>query len=452
MTPPRVETILVVDDNHSEREAIVKILTKEDYQVLEAPDGNLALDILKHHTIHLILTDLRMPQMDGEQLLKASKLLQPNVDIVIISAHGTIEKAVELLKTGASDFLTKPFKKAELLRTLKHTLERQNLILQNRELTQEVERLRQRDQLIGKCLAFQKTLELAQQVAPSEATVLITGESGTGKELFADLIHRNSLRKEGPFIKVNCAAIPENLLESEFFGHERGSFTGAISQKQGRFELAHHGTLFLDEIAEMTMALQAKLLRILQSGEFERVGGTKTLKADVRVVAATNQDLKKAVAEKNFREDLYYRLNVISLKLPPLRERAEDIPLIASHFIQRYKEKNKKEILGISPEAVEFLMNYSWPGNIRELENIIERAIVVSREKMLSLQDFPSDLTSTSQASNPLNLPLGSTLAEIERYVIQEMLRRTHGDKETTAKILGISSRTIYRRLEEEEL
>lgn len=448
---PQTQTILIADDNHSEREALAKILNKENYYVLQAQDGEEALNLIRTQSVNLILTDLQMPNLDGEQLLKAVKIIQPDIEVIFISGHGTIEKAVEAIKGGAHDFLTKPFKKIELLRIIRKNLERQSLVLQNKLLTEEVALLKRKEQLIGKSPPFQKIVDLAIQVAPSEATVLITGESGTGKELFADLIHTYSFRKNAPFIKVNCAALPEHLLDSEFFGHERGAFTGAVNQKPGRFELAHNGTIFLDEVAEMSPALQAKLLRVLQIGEFERVGGTKTIRVDVRILAATNRDLKMAVEAKQFREDLYYRLNVIALKLPPLRERKEDIPLLVQHFINIFKDKNKKEIKGIEKETIDILTNYTWPGNIRELENAIERAVVITKSAFISRQDLPPEFTNQTHLSNKLSFCLGTPLAEIEKQIILETLRKTNGDKETAAKMLGISTRTIYRKLEELE-
>ena len=444
-------TILIADDNHSEREALAKILNKENYSVLQAQDGEEALNLVRTHPVNLILTDLQMPNLDGEQLLKAVKIIQPTIEVIFISGHGTIEKAVDAIKSGAYDFLTKPFKKIELLRIIRKNLERQSLVLQNKILTEEVALLKKKEQLIGKSSNFQKIIDLAIQVASSEATVLITGESGTGKELFANLIHNCSTRKNAPFIKVNCAALPEHLLDSEFFGHERGSFTGAINQKPGRFELAHTGTIFLDEVAEMSPALQAKLLRVLQLGEFERVGGTKTLRVDIRILAASNRDLKVAVENKQFREDLYYRLNVISLKLPPLRERKEDIPLLVQHFMNVFKEKNKKDIKGIEKETIDILTNYGWPGNIRELENAIERAVVITKNTFISPSDLPSEFSTQTHPFNKLSFSLGTPLAEIEKQIIFETLRKTNGDKETAAKMLGISTRTIYRKLEDLE-
>lgn len=446
---PLSATILIADDNHSEREALAKILTKENYHVLQAEDGEDALKQIRKVSVNLVLTDLQMPNLDGEQLLKAVKIIQPDVEVIFISGHGTIEKAVEAIKSGAYDFLTKPFKKLDLLRIIHKNLERQSLLMQNKRLSEEVALLRKRERLIGKNASFRKVMDLAAQVAPSEATILITGESGTGKELFADLIHNCSSRKNAPFIKVNCAALPENLLESEFFGHERGAFTGAVQQKPGRFELAHGGTIFLDEIAEMTPQLQAKLLRVLQMGEFERVGGTKTIKVDVRILAATNRDLKAEVEAKRFREDLFYRLNVIAIHLPPLRNRIEDIPLIVQHFINVFKEKNKKDIKGIEKETLEQLMLYHWPGNIRELENAIERAVVITRNAFLSPEDLPPEFNHKSKFSNTITFPLGIPLAEIEKQVILETLKKTDYDKEMAAKMLGISTRTIYRKLEE---
>jgi two-component system response regulator HydG len=391
-----------------------------------------------------------MPKISGQELLKAAKTIAPDVEVVVITGHGTVEDAVEAMKEGAYDFITKPFKRVQLERTIRRAAEKQALALQNRRLQARLNELQGAGRIIGTSPVMLRTLELVRQVAPSTATVLIYGESGTGKELIADAIHHGSPRRERACIKVNCAALPEQLLESELFGHERGAFTGAVARKEGRFELADGGTLFMDEIGDISSAMQAKLLRVLQSGEFERVGGTRTLKVDVRLVAATHADLAALVREKRFREDLYYRLNVITIKLSPLRERREDIPLLAHHFLQKYAAKNAKDIGGVTEEALDILQTYAWPGNVRELENVIERAVVLTQSSQISPADLPETLVRTDQAARHLVISIGTPLEEVEDRLIEETLRYTKGDKTLAAKLLGIATRTIYRRLKGE--
>ncbi len=440
-------TILVVDDEESIRDVLVKILNKEGYNTLSAAEGKAALNILREKDVNLILTDLKMPAMDGLELLTVCKMIKPTVEIILITAYATVEKAVEAIKEGAFDFIVKPFKRKVLIDLINQALEKQTLNFQ-KELEQGrlLEEFQKEGDVVGHSEAIKKIIRLAKQVAHSQANILIQGESGTGKEVIASLIHNMSPRKNKPFIKVCCAALPETLLESELFGYEAGAFTGAITQKQGRFELANEGTLFLDEIAEINPLLQVKLLRVLQKGEFERLGGTKTIQCNVRILAATNANLAKKVEEKQFREDLFYRLNVISFTIPPLRDRKEDIPLLVSHFVELYSKKNNKEIRGISRDAMEFLMGYSWPGNVRELENAIERAVVLTRDNSISLKDFPETIHKEKIDEGKLTIALGATLKEIEKEVIMETLRRTRGDKEAAAKLLGIATSTIYRK------
>ena len=354
------------------------------------------------------------------------------------------------MKEGAYDFITKPFKRVQLEKTIRKAAEKQALVLQNRALQQRLDELQGTGQIIGGSPAMLRTLDLVKQVAASAATVLIQGESGTGKELIANASHHGSPRRGRPFIKVNCAALPETLLESELFGYERGAFTGAVARKEGRFELADGGTLFMDEIGDLSPATQSKLLRILQEGEFERLGGTRTLKADVRLVAATNADLATLVREKRFREDLFYRLNVITIRIPPLRERREDIPLLAQHFLRRFSAKNAKALTGFTDEAMDLLQTYAWPGNVRELENVIERAVVLTRASMISPADFPETVVGSDQAARHLVISIGTRLEEVEDRLIDETLRYTKGDKTLAAKLLGIATRTIYRRLKGE--
>ena len=442
--------VLVVDDDHAIREALSRTLEKFGYEVVLAEDGQAGLDRLRESEIHILLADLQMPKISGQELLKAAKTIAPDVEVVVITGHGTVEDAVEAMKEGAYDFITKPFKRVQLERTIRRAAEKQALALQNRRLQARLNELQGAGRIIGTSPVMLRTLELVRQVAPSTATVLIYGESGTGKELIADAIHHGSTRRERACIKVNCAALPEQLLESELFGHERGAFTGAVARKEGRFELADGGTLFMDEIGDISSAMQAKLLRVLQSGEFERVGGTRTLKVDVRLVAATHADLAALVREKRFREDLYYRLNVITIKLSPLRERREDIPLLAHHFLQKYAAKNAKDIGGVTEEALDILQTYAWPGNVRELENVIERAVVLTQSSQISPADLPETLVRTDQAARHLVISIGTPLEEVEDRLIEETLRYTKGDKTLAAKLLGIATRTIYRRLKGE--
>ena len=442
--------VLVVDDDHAIREALSRTLEKFGYEVVLAEDGQAGLDRLRESEIHILLADLQMPKISGQELLRAAKTIAPDIEVVVITGHGTVEDAVEAMKEGAYDFITKPFKRVQLERTIRRAAEKQALALQNRRLQARLNELQGAGRIIGTSPVMLRTLELVRQVAPSTATVLIYGESGTGKELIADAIHHGSPRRERACIKVNCAALPEQLLESELFGHERGAFTGAVARKEGRFELADGGTLFMDEIGDISSAMQAKLLRVLQSGEFERVGGTRTLKVDVRLVAATHADLAALVREKRFREDLYYRLNVITIKLSPLRERREDIPLLAHHFLQKYAAKNAKDIGGVTEEALDILQTYAWPGNVRELENVIERAVVLAQSSQISPADLPETLVRTDQAARHLVISIGTPLEEVEDRLIEETLRYTKGDKTLAAKLLGIATRTIYRRLKGE--
>ena len=442
--------VLVVDDDQAVREALARTLEKLGFDVAAAADGQAGLDCLRQGDIHILLADLKMPKLSGQELLKAAKAIAPDVEVIVITGHGTVEDAVEAMKEGAYDFITKPFKRVQLEKTIKKAAEKQALVLQNRALQQRLDQLEDAGQIIGSSPAMLRTLDLVGQVAPSTATVLIQGESGSGKELIANAIHHGSPRRDRPFIKLNCAALPETLLESELFGYERGAFTGAVARKEGRFELADGGTLFMDEIGDLSPATQAKLLRVLQAGEFERLGGTRTLKVDVRLVAATNADLVTRVREKRFREDLFYRLNVITIQIPPLRERHEDIPLLAQHFLRRFAVKNAKAITGFTDEALDVLQTYSWPGNVRELENVVERAVVLTRSTMISPADLPETVVGSDQATRHLVISIGTPLEEVEDRLIEETLRYTKGDKTLAAKLLGIATRTIYRRMKGE--
>ena len=442
--------ILVVDDDHAVRQALSRTLEKAGYDVVLANDGQAGLDRLREGAVHIILADLKMPGLSGQELLKAAKTIAPDVEVIVITGHGTVEDAVEAMKEGAYDFITKPFKRMQLEKTVRKAAEKQALVLENRVLQARVDELQGAGQIIGSSPAILRTLELVNQVAPSTATVLIQCESGTGKELIANALHHGSPRRPRPFIKVNCAALPETLLESELFGYERGAFTGAVARREGRFELADGGTLFMDEIGDLSLTTQAKLLRVLQEGEFDRLGGTRTLKVDVRLVAATHADLSTLVQRKRFREDLFYRLNVITIQIPSLRERREDLPLLAQHFLGRFAAKNAKTISGFTDEALDLLQSYPWPGNVRELENVIERAVVLTRGSMISPADLPETLAGEDQAARHLVISIGTPLEEVEDRLIEETLRYTKGDKTLAAKLLGIATRTIYRRMKGE--
>jgi two-component system response regulator HydG len=435
--------ILVVDDEASNREVLARILTREGYVVEQTDDGRQALDRLRAGGVELVLTDLKMPGMDGLELLRAVRALGQDVELIVMTAYGTVEAAVEAMKEGAYDFITKPLKRVELTTTVRKALERRRLSAENRRLRA---RLAESDEVIGRSAVLRRVLEEVEQVAPSEASVLLEGESGTGKGLLARRIHAASARAAGRLVTVNCAAIPESLLESELFGYEAGAFTGARGRKEGRFDLAAGGTLFLDEVTEMSPAIQVKLLRVLQDGEYERVGGTRTLEADCRILSATNRDLDRAVTEGRFREDLYYRLNVIRIVVPPLRERPEDVPLLAQAFLARFASKNHKEIGGFSPEALDAMAAYRWPGNVRELENVVERAVVLCRGQLVTLENLPEPVRQGRGARQALTFQVGSPLKEMERAMIEATLRFAGGDKNLAANLLGITARTIYRR------
>lgn len=448
--PPADEgtTVLVVDDERSNVESLEKIFQRENMRVLVAGDAKHALEQVRSHRVHVVLTDLMMPGTTGLELLRAIKQVQPEVEVVLMTAYGSVEAAVNAMREGAYDFVEKPLKRMTIVKSVRKAAERGRLLEENRHLKDEIKMLTKRE-IIGSSPAWRRVIEVATQAAPSTATVLVLGESGTGKELLARYIHERSARARKPFVAVNCAAIPETILESELFGHERGAFTGAVAKKDGRFAKATGGTLFLDEIGELSPQVQVKLLRVLQEGEYEPLGGN-TVKADVRIVAATNRDLLAEVQGGRFREDLYYRLNVIAVTAPPLRARREDIPLLVDHFVGLYAKKNGKARLAVARAALERLGDYSWPGNVRELENVIERAVVLSRAETLTEHDLPEAIAKSQRdAPEALAFPVGTPLADIELRVIKETLRHTKGDKGLAAQLLGISTRTIYRKLDE---
>jgi two-component system response regulator HydG len=443
-----VTTVLVVDDERSNCESLEKILSREGMRVLLAHDAKRALELLRGHRVNVVLTDLMMPGTTGLELLRAIKQLSPEVEVVLMTAFGSVEAAVSAMREGAYDFIEKPLKRVSIVKSVRKAAERGRLLAENKSLKNELKLLLRRE-IVGQSQAFRRVVEVAGQAAPSQATVLILGESGTGKELIARYIHEKSPRHRGPFVAVNCAAIPETILESELFGHEKGAFTGAIAKKEGRFARANGGTLFLDEIGELSPHVQVKLLRVLQEGEYEPVGGD-TVRTDARIVAATNRDLTAEVAQGRFRDDLFYRLNVISVTAPPLRARRDDIPLLVDHFLGVYCAKNNRPRLTVSEEAMAKFVEYAWPGNVRELENVVERACVLARGEVVVKDDLPEAIAQAAPvALDKLEFPVGTPLAEVEMRVIRETLRHTKGDKSIAAQLLGISTRTIYRKIEE---
>jgi two-component system response regulator HydG len=446
----KIPTILIVEDDTENRAAMVKVLEGAGYKTLETDNGQQALDLIQEEEVDVLVTDLRLPIMDGVELLKRAKAVSQEIEVIMITGHGTVEIAVEAIKEGAYDFITKPVKKAQLLRAVEKASEKQYLSRENRELRQQLNQTGTR-RIIYSGSEMRDIARMVEQVAPSTATVLITGESGTGKEVVADAIHAASPRRLKPMIKVSCAALPETLLEAELFGYEKGAFTGANARKEGRFELANGGTLFLDEIGEVAPAVQVKLLRVLQDGKFERLGGTRTIDADVRIIAATNKDLHKEVEEKRFREDLFYRLNVVTIQVPALRERKGDVQLLAMHFLKLYADKNNKPIEGFSEEAMLALSSYDWPGNVRELENAIERAVVFTNGKLIPLSVLPQSVSAFAESRHSLTFKIGTPLRELERKAIDITLQHTRGDKNLAARLLGIATRTIYRHLEKVE-
>jgi len=450
MTIRKAPTILVVEDDAENRAAMVKVLEAAEYKVLETDNGQQALDLINEENIDILVTDLRLPVMDGVELLKRAKAMGQDIEVIMITGHGTVEIAVEAIKEGAYDFITKPVKKAQLLRAVEKAAEKQYLSRENRDLRQQLSQSGSR-RIIYASTEMRNITRMVEQVAPSTATILITGESGTGKEVIADAIHAASPRRQKPLIKVSCAALPDTLLESELFGYEKGAFTGANARKEGRFELADGGTLFLDEIGEVSPALQVKLLRVLQDGKFERLGATRTITADVRILAATNKDLHKEVEEKRFREDLFYRLNVINIRIPPLRDRKEDVQLLAMHFLKYYSDKNNKPIESFTEEAMLALSSYDWPGNVRELENAIERAVVFTNGKQIPLSVLPQGVSAFAESRHSLTFKIGTPLRELERKAIDITLHHTRGDKNMAARLLGIATRTIYRHLEKQD-
>ncbi len=440
--------VLIVDDEKNIREGLGKALELDGYQIFLASDGQEALNLIQNTEIDLVISDLKMPKVSGEDVLRQVASSYPTVPVMILTGHGTIEAAVKAMRNGAYDFLTKPVNLDRLSMLVRRALSSRENVLQLRRLQEELDKRRHFSNIIGKSAQIRKIFEVIQQVAPTRASVLITGESGVGKELIADAIHSLSGRREKPFIKVHCAALSESLLESELFGHEKGSFTGAVARKRGRFELANGGTIFLDEIGEINQNIQIKILRVLQEKQFERVGGEETLEVDVRVITATNRDLKEEIAAGGFREDLYYRLNVVNLHIPPLRERKDDIPLLVAAFLKEFSEENGKQIDGIDSKARAALYAYSWPGNIRELRNCIESSVVMSKGNIIGLDDLPPDVRNQTD-ENYIRIAVGATMADAEREVIRSTLSSLKGNKSRTAEILGIGRKTLHRKINE---
>jgi DNA-binding NtrC family response regulator len=453
-------SILVVEDEAKMRRLLELQLGEEGFNVRAAPDAETGLQLLTREQPDLVVTDLRLPGMSGLEFLQAVKRVNAALPVVMITAHGTVSTAVEAMKIGASDFVTKPFALAELVKVIRKELDAHRLREENRSLREALGQRYSYTNIVAQSEKMQAVLALVERVAPTNSTVLIGGESGVGKDLIARAIHEHSQRASGPFVKINSTAIPENLLESELFGYEKGAFSGATTMKPGKFELADKGTLFLDEIGDVPGAIQVKLLRVLQDREFERLGGTKTHKVDVRLVAATNRDLRAALEEGTFREDLYYRLNVVAIDIPPLRDHKEDIPALAIFFLERYARESAKSpgerVASITPAAMKRLMDYHWPGNVRELQNIIERGVTLAAGTVLDVGDIYVDdpsarttggATSGSLASAPNVLPPGMTLEQWEEETIREALRRANGNKSQAARALGLSRNTLRYRL-----
>jgi two-component system response regulator HydG len=443
--------ILVVDDDASHRQMLEAVLSAEAYDISQADDGQSAVAAVEERFYDLILMDVRMSNVGGLEALKRIKEISPGIPVVIMTAYASVSTAVEALKSGAYDYITKPLDIEELKVQVKKALHHRRLEEENIHLKERLGDRFHFANIIGRGSAMKKLFETMALAAPTEATVLIVGESGTGKELIANAVHENSPRRARPFIKVNCAALPETLLESELFGHEKGAFTGALARKQGRFHLAHTGSIFLDEIAEMSPATQAKILRVLQEREFEPLGGTQTVKVDTRVITATNKNLAEEIQRGRFRQDLFYRLNVLTLEVPSLRDRREDIPLLADYFLKRYAEKNRRHFKGFSPRAMDALMRHSWHGNVRELENVVERAVIMARGDLITSAEFPDQLRELEEEAGEVRVELhpGRSLRDVEREMILRTLEETGGNRTHAARILGISRRTLQLKLRE---
>ena len=441
--------ILIVDDEKNTREGLQWGLEAKDREVLAVANGAQGLDVVRSKDVHLLITDLKMPEMDGMALLDAVRRESPATEVVILTGHGTVEGAVDAMKKGAFDYILKPVNLEELGLLVGRVLKQRDLRDEVEALHEELEERHGFEQIIGRSAPMEEVFQRVRQVAPTRATVLLTGESGTGKEMIASALHYNSPRKHNRFVRLNCGALTTTLLESELFGHEAGAFTDARKQKIGRFELADGGTIFLDEITETAPEFQVKLLRVLQEQEFERVGGTETVRVDVRVVTATNKDIEAQVREGRFREDLYYRLNVVKIEVPPLRERGDDVVLLTHAFLKEFCKQNGKGLLRITPKALEALRHFSWPGNVRQLRNVIEGMVVLATGSEVGVRDLPEEIRATTARYRPLHLRLGASIAEMEREMIRATLEHTDGNRAATARVLGLGRKTLYRKIEE---
>lgn len=443
--------ILIVDDDKSLLESYT-VLLEDEFLVHTAETGEGGLDVLKHEDIHVVLLDIRLPGIDGIEVLRRIKALDENVDVIMITAVKNVRVAVEAIKLGAYDYIVKPFEIDDILSLLRRALEHQNLLREVLYLRAEVDRYLEMGNIVGRSPKMRQIYDLISRIADTNATVLVNGESGVGKELVARAIHQQSQRRVNPFVAVNCAAISEHLVESELFGHERGAFTGAVEMHRGKFELANTGTLFLDEVGSLRLDLQAKLLRVLQEREFERVGGSRTIRVDVRIIAASNQDLRQMVTERTFRDDLFYRLNVVPVHVPPLRERREDIALLVNHFLAKYNKAFGRHVQGFTAEAMAMLTHYHWPGNVRELENVIERLVAISRKRLLDVEDMPLDLISVrGKLANDLfttGADLRQAKAEFERHYILQTLEKYGWNQTEAAKRLGIHRNTLLTKMD----
>jgi DNA-binding NtrC family response regulator len=443
--------ILVADDEEVMRDVLSTLLSSESYRVDLAESGSQALDMIRDGSYSVVLLDLMMPGLDGLQVLEEMQKIEGSPVAVVLTAFASIDKAVKATKLGAFDFITKPFKNDELLLAVKNAMEHRYLVEENRRLKKSLQERYSFQNILGKSVAMQQVFDLIAQVAPRRSTVLIQGESGTGKELVAKAIHASSGRSDAPFVAINCGNIPSDLLESELFGHVRGAYTGATTAKKGLFEVADGGTLFLDEVATISMEIQSKLLRVIQEREFRRLGGLENIKVDVRIIAATNTDLQSAVKQGAFRDDLYYRLNVIVVKIPPLRERSEDIPLLSDHFLKKYAEEGQRENLYLDPPALKVLLDYDWPGNVRELENVIERAVVLSPGDCISADLFPKNITvpvpDASVRFAPDSMPLKERVGNFERAIILAALEKTAWNQKKAAQLLSVNATTLSEKL-----
>ncbi len=440
--------ILIVDDERSIRDSLEVVLQEEGYGTAVASTGKEALKHAEEQSFDVIITDLKMPEMDGMELLRKCRKMCPQTFIIIITAHGSLESAIQALRIGAYDYILKPFDFDDVLLKIRRMLRHKELIRENQILRQEIEEKFDFSNIIGQSAGMKQVFRLIEKVAKTKGNVLITGKSGTGKELVAKAIHYNSERAGKPFVAINCGAIVDTLLESEFFGHKKGSFTGAVRDKDGHFKLANGGTLFLDEIGDIPLHLQVKLLRAIEESEILPVGGTATIKTDIRIIAATNRNLLDEIEAGRFRDDLYYRLNVVEIKLPSLSERREDIPLLVEHFIKKYNKELNRQVISVDNETMRILMNYSWKGGIRELENIIERALILSEGEYVTVEDLPANLLEAG-LSGAMPDKLKEAVAQFERSHIISVLKRTFNNKEESAKILGISLSSLYRKMDE---